>query len=518
MAGSIAGHEPWLHPGKQGGARADDKRWLPIHPIRYNIGAMIQKITILCFVASYAVAWLVEMLHLFRPRPVHHLVGVGCGAAGFVAHTLFLIHVLYLAEPRRQLSSQFGSMLFLAWILAMFYLYGSLHHRRVAWGVFVLPLMEGLIGLAWRYQSVPDARSGIGFVNIIHAILLTLAAVGICVGFLASVMYLIQAHRLKAKALPGHGVPLLSLEHLEKMNRRAITLAFPLLTAGMLVELAPMLQSPNQLPWTDPKILATGLLWLVFATLSYLRYGHHLRGRRRHPDNYCVRLPGSRPRLATHWFGGCAVNLLVVGCSFRATPVELRERLALDEAGLVRALEEASARWDCETVALCTCNRVELYLARLDAVLPLDAALVSQFLEEFHGIPAEQIRPHLYEHRDAAAVNHLFRVAASLDSLIVGEAQIAGQVKRAYESAQQCGTAGPLLHTLFQHASVVAGRVRNETGIGHGHVSVSSAAVDYVQQVFTHFDDKTILVIGAGKMGELTLRHLRGLRPNESGC
>ena len=96
---------------------------------------------------------------------------------------------------------------------------------------------------------------------------------------------------------------------------------------------------------------------------------------------------------------------------------------------------------------------------------------------------------------------------------VVGEGQIAGQVKRAYEQAREQGTAGPVLHPLFQHAHTVAKRVRTETGIAKGHVSVSSVAVDYVRQVFDHFGDKTILVIGAGKMGELTLKHLKELKP-----
>src|SRR5207248_3988876 len=98
---------------------------------------------------------------------------------------------------------------------------------------------------------------------------------------------------------------------------------------------------------------------------------------------------------------------------------------------------------------------------------------------------------------------------------IVGEGQIAGQVKRAYELAQEQGTAGPLLHALFQQASGVAKRIRTETGISRGHVSVSSVAVDYVREVFDHFGDKTVLVIGAGKMGELTLRHLQALAPRQ---
>ncbi len=207
------------------------------------------------------------------------------------------------------------------------------------------------------------------------------------------------------------------------------------------------------------------------------------------------------------------MKLAVVGCSFRQTPVALRERLAFDPAGLARALDELGARFGCEAVILSTCNRVELYLARADAPLIPDAALIAEFLGECHRLPAAAILPHLYERQDTEAVRHLFRVAASLDSLIVGEAQIAGQVKRAFELAEERAAVGPLLHGLFRHARRVAKRVRTETGIAQGHVSVSSVAVDYVRQVFDHFNDKTVLIIGAGKMGELTLRHLRQLRP-----
>jgi glutamyl-tRNA reductase len=207
--------------------------------------------------------------------------------------------------------------------------------------------------------------------------------------------------------------------------------------------------------------------------------------------------------------------LLAIGVSHRNTPVEIRERLAFDAEKLPRALDELGVRYGCEAVILSTCNRVELYLARTDAEIPPDGALLAEYLAAFHGIPLATITPCLYEHRNATAVHHLFRVASSLDSLIVGEAQIAGQVKRAYELAQQYAAVGPgsLLHALFQHASRVAKRVRTDTGIAQGHVSVSSAAIDYCRQVFDHFADKTVLVIGAGKMGELTLRHLRQLRP-----
>jgi glutamyl-tRNA reductase len=206
--------------------------------------------------------------------------------------------------------------------------------------------------------------------------------------------------------------------------------------------------------------------------------------------------------------------LVAIGCSYRNTPVETRERLAFDGDKMARALDELTVRYGCEAVIISTCNRVELYLARPGAAVAPDAGLMAEFLAEAHGLPAEQVRPQLYEHRNADAVRHLFRVAASLDSLIVGEGQIAGQVRQAYETAHaREAVVGPLLNALFQHAARVAKRVRTETGIARGKVSVSSAAVDYVREVFSRFDDKTILVIGAGKMGELTLKHLRHLWP-----
>lgn len=209
------------------------------------------------------------------------------------------------------------------------------------------------------------------------------------------------------------------------------------------------------------------------------------------------------------------MNLLLAGCSFRNTPIELREKLAFDSAKLPMALREFDSRYDVEAAILSTCNRVEIYLARPDAAGLPDLDLIAEFLSEFQKVPAGEVRGALYERRQSDAIRHLFRVASSLDSLIVGEGQIAGQVRKGYELAKEQATAGPILHALFQQASNVAKRVRTETGISRGHVSVSSVAVDYVRQVFDHFDDKTVLVIGAGKMGELTLRSLKCLAPRQ---
>jgi glutamyl-tRNA reductase len=209
------------------------------------------------------------------------------------------------------------------------------------------------------------------------------------------------------------------------------------------------------------------------------------------------------------------MNLHLIGCNFRTAPVEVREKLAFDAARRDAATAELAARFGCEAVLLSTCNRVEVMVGRADGEPSFDIDLAAEFFAEAHHLKAVAVRPHLYAHAAADAVRHLCRVTASLDSLIVGEGQIAGQVKEAFEAAQIRGTTGPLLNTLFPHALRTAKRVRTETGIARGHVSVSSVAVDYVRQVFDTFADKTVLVIGAGKMGRLTLTHLRELQPGQ---
>jgi ABC-type transport system involved in cytochrome c biogenesis permease subunit len=244
----------------------------------------VDRIKLFCFAASYAVAFGLELLYQFWPRTWVRAVSVGFGFAGLVAHTLFLV------DKQPAISLQYGSLLFLAWVLAIFYLIGSLHHVRIAWGVFVLPLILGLIGLGRLFDLGDDTpRFSIeklltidaAWVQI-HYGLLFFAAIGVCVAFLASIMYLFQAHRLRNKTLPMGGFRLLSLERLEAMNRRAITFAFPLLTIGVLIGAVLMYQNAGTgtlVGWTDPRVLGTLLLWLTFVAMLYLRYGMHLAGR-----------------------------------------------------------------------------------------------------------------------------------------------------------------------------------------------------------------------------------------------
>jgi len=207
------------------------------------------------------------------------------------------------------------------------------------------------------------------------------------------------------------------------------------------------------------------------------------------------------------------MRLMTASCHFRNAPVEIREKIGFSANQLPVALDRLGREYDCEAVILSTCNRVEIYMGRPDDGKDLNPASISKFIGSFHGVDADELNKHLTIRQGLEAARHLFRVAGSLDSLVLGEGQISGQVKQAYQTAKELGAAGPVLHALFQQARAVAKRIRTETGISQGHVSVSSVAVDYVREVFDKFDDKTIAVLGAGKMGELTLKSLRELFP-----
>jgi ABC-type transport system involved in cytochrome c biogenesis permease subunit len=243
-----------------------------------RIMSWLDNVEIFCFAASYGVALALELAHLFSPRPILRYIGLGFGAAGLLAQ------VIYLSVQPLSLFSPSGSLLCLALILAIFFVYGTVHHFRLAWGLFVLPIILGLIGIAvLLLQSGADLSNDGEWTRvwgITHGILVLLAAVGVCVGFIASIMYLVQLHRLRAKAPPGQGVKLLSLERLEAMNRRAILWAFPLLTAGLLVGVARQIQRGDLgAGWDSMRIISSVSLWIVFAILLYLRYGAHARGR-----------------------------------------------------------------------------------------------------------------------------------------------------------------------------------------------------------------------------------------------
>ncbi|MHC4176307.1 MAG: glutamyl-tRNA reductase [Planctomycetota bacterium] len=204
------------------------------------------------------------------------------------------------------------------------------------------------------------------------------------------------------------------------------------------------------------------------------------------------------------------MNVQVVGCSHHGTSISVRERLAFTPEEASEALD----RWrrvfpKVEAVLLSTCNRVELYSAT-ESAAPPTYEQVTGFLARFHDLDPAEVFEQLYQYAGEEAVRHLFAVACSLDSMVVGEPQILSQVKEAYQLATQRDNTGPLTHSAFQAALRVARRVATETAIHQRRVSIPSVAVaDFAQQIFERFEDKHTVVIGAGEMAEETLRYLQ---------
>jgi glutamyl-tRNA reductase len=201
------------------------------------------------------------------------------------------------------------------------------------------------------------------------------------------------------------------------------------------------------------------------------------------------------------------MRFLITGVNHKTAPVEVREKLAFDQHALGSALGELMARKGvAEGVILSTCNRVEIAVTVQNGYDP--QADVDGFLSESRRVPPGDIAPHLYHFADEEAIHHLFRVAASLDSMVVGEPQILGQLKAAYAAAKAHGTVTGFLELVLTRAFSVAKRVRSETGIGESAVSVSYAAVEMAREIFGSLTDKRVMIVGAGKMSELAAQHL----------
>jgi glutamyl-tRNA reductase len=225
-------------------------------------------------------------------------------------------------------------------------------------------------------------------------------------------------------------------------------------------------------------------------------------------------------------------QLLLTGLNHATAALEVRERLALPADRMAAATEEFRRRFGgSEVVFLSTCNRVEVYAAatatgvrtgearpshghRAEAGDAHDGGPdIASFLADFHGVPRGDFLPSLYTKRGRDAAVHLFNVAASLDSMVLGETQILGQVRAGYDTARQLGSTGPMLNGLFQRALAAGKRVMSQTPLVEGRCSAASVAVDFARGVFEHFQDKSVLCVGSGKMVSLVLRHFAALRP-----
>jgi glutamyl-tRNA reductase len=201
------------------------------------------------------------------------------------------------------------------------------------------------------------------------------------------------------------------------------------------------------------------------------------------------------------------MHIVAAGLNYRTAPVEIREKFAIAEQDLPRALAGLKATKSVlECVIVATCNRTELY-AVVDRV-PVCKHYIPVFLEQWFGIPREEFAGHLYMHEDNEAVRHLFRVTAGLDSMVIGETQILGQVRDAFLLAQQQNATGTYFNNLFKQAVTQAKRAHSETSIGNNPVSVSYAAVELGKRIFGSYAGKKVAILGAGKMSELTVKHL----------
>ncbi len=206
------------------------------------------------------------------------------------------------------------------------------------------------------------------------------------------------------------------------------------------------------------------------------------------------------------------MNILVVGLNHKSAPVEIREQLAFSPSKVIEALERFRACFpSSEVVILSTCNRVELYACSPKASPELTEETVLDFLAGFHGLEKSALggfRDNMYVHQNLDAVKHLFFVASSLDSMVLGESQIVGQVKEAYATACSHGATGKVFNQLFQQALNVAKEVHTHSKIAQGKVSISSVAAEFAERIFQDFSDKTVFIVGAGEMAELVLKSL----------
>lgn len=203
------------------------------------------------------------------------------------------------------------------------------------------------------------------------------------------------------------------------------------------------------------------------------------------------------------------MEIVLVGLNHRSAPVEVREKVAFTNEQARQAADELRARGILhETLVLSTCNRSEVYGVPPESAHESAAALLS-YLSSFHSVQLELLSPSLYHHYDRHAVRHLFRVASGLDSMMLGEAEILGQVREAYRTAHEHGATGPVLNRLFQGALEVGKRVRSETDLGTRPMSVASAGVKLAERIFGKLRERTALVLGAGMISEQVLSQLR---------
>jgi ABC-type transport system involved in cytochrome c biogenesis permease subunit len=291
---------------------------------------VIDRLSVVCFAGTYGLALLAELARFFIRSTLRWYITVGLTALAWLVQTMFLMN-LAIKNPMALLTTPFESLIVLSWIVALIGLYLMVHSPKpMATGMFVLPLVLGLvISAGWFAPRQSDWLQWGGmfaFWGTVHGIFLLAGAVCTCVAFFAGLMYLVQMRRLKAKQPYRFGLVLPSLEHSERINRGAITLAFPLLTFGLLIGVVLSVAARYEanpamivhtLQWTDPKVLSALLMWLVFAVLLHARFRPAMRGK-----SVMILTILAFALLVFTWVGVEALRLPTTHGSLRTTTLE----------------------------------------------------------------------------------------------------------------------------------------------------------------------------------------------------
>ena len=352
--------------------------------------SLLSGISVLCFAGSYTLVLLLEVVRLFYRPGLRQSVVIGLTALGLLAHTLYLARRAFTASGA-PLSSAFDWYLLAAWGLVVVYLYLSWYHRKTSIGLFLLPLVLVLIGLAEFASREPFPQSHAGQIwGMIHGIFLLLGLVAVTVGFVAGVMYLLQSYRLKHKLPAATGPRLPSLEWLERVNSRAILISALMVgigfASGIVLNMISHHIKIDEVPWSDPVIWSTAAMfaWLLAAAIFSAVYRPARSGRKVAyltvaSFAFLAVSIGVRMLLPTehgnqrdestahHGAGGSHMKLQMVGCSHHNASLAVRERLAFSPDQVAVALDQWRASYPMtEAVLLSTCNRVELYTAADD--------------------------------------------------------------------------------------------------------------------------------------------------------
>ena len=382
-----------------------------------------------------------------------------------------------------------------------------------ALGAFVAPIaLTFLIGAQFVGQS-SDAVAGVSRTLLMFHIAANVLGVGLfLIAGAAGSVYLVQERRLRTKKRVANlSSRLPPLDSLDRTTHRLLLAGFPLLTFGVVTGAVFTHQLTTEgsaeflrsfLGYSTWLLLGSSLGLAQNVGLSWAqdRLRHDRRRRVHAARDAAVRRPLEQREQPV---------IVVVGLSHRTAPIAVREKLVLEQGTLPDFLRELVQRPEVgEAVLVSTCNRVELVAAGR-AGFDSDLGQVAKACVLALAARAPDIAPHLYSHTGGAAVRHLFRVAASLDSMVLGEPQILGQVKEADELARRAGTVGSVLHRTLPRAIRAAKRVRTETAIGNGQVSVPSVAVDLTRQIFGDLTGHTALLVGSGEMAEAVARLLK---------